>query len=147
MLTSIAILVLTAYLLVLWFRYACLLILQTKTLTDYTTSVASASRLSILQVQSWLEMDRGHDSLDHLFRSLQSDFTRISLLLAGSPHAARHLSRSEELLIRLDFHVMRTSYACTRRISPTRSRAALEEMACVVGFLANTAGSTGLVAR
>jgi hypothetical protein len=147
MLTGVAILVLTACLFVLWFRYACLLILQTRTLTDYTTSVASASRLSVLQVQSWLEMDRGHESLDHLFGSLQSDFTRISALLTGMPRPAMHLTRSEERLIRLDFHVMRASYACTRRISPSRSRAALEEMACVVGFLANTAGSTGFTAR
>lgn len=139
MIASILILVFSVILFLYWFRYTCLLILSTKTTTDYAGQVAQANQLTFCEVQDMLRDQLQSEALDSLRRSLDRDFRLITYLIRhGSTMEAG--SGLEQRMLMIDYTVMKAWYALTRNIATSYAQSALREMSDIVGHFANTMG-------
>jgi len=128
-------LVLFAY----WFRYSCLLILQTRSREGYA-SQSGAKGLSFAAVQESLRRDQpGGEALDRLHRDLHNDYRILSFLLRHSSDVG--VDPIEQHMLMLDYKVMRLWYRLTRRAAPPKARGALEEMSNILGYFAQSVGS------
>lgn len=145
MVASIVIIAFSVALFAYWFRYSCILILRTRTSVDYATFVAKASSLSVLEIQRLL--DGAPDSLDlTAFRdALELDYRIVNELLSRAPMVEEHLSTVEQAMLRIDFRMMSLWDGLSRRFLGGPSRAAVSEIASIVGCLANAAGSAGVL--
>lgn len=139
MITSILIMAVSMAAFAYWFRYTCILILSTRTSRDYSAEVAAANRLSFAGVRNLLESPQAVD-LDAMRESLERDFRVVNSLIERAGKVQVGDVALEETLLRLDFWLMRLSYAVARRFSEARSRAALLEMSQIVEHFANAFG-------
>lgn len=139
MITSILIMAVSMAAFAYWFRYTCILILSTRTTRDYASEIAAANRLSFAGVRSLLESRQAGD-LEALRQSLERDFRVVNSLIARAGKVQVGDVAFEEMLLRLDFRLMRFSYAVARRFSEAKSRAALLEMSQIVEHFANAFG-------
>jgi hypothetical protein len=137
--SSVIIIAVSAGLLVYWFRYTCLLILRARTTKDYATGLAVANELKFPEVQGRL-FQGGIADLPELERCLARDYRLITYLLAHAASFAEGGTTLERRILMLDFQLMRTLYAVTRRIAAPQARAALREMTSIVVYLADVAG-------
>ena len=140
---SAIIVVMSAVLFLYWLRYACLLILRTRT-TNYAKQVAEINGLSFPEAQHRLSsISPRDDSLTSLHESLDRDYRVVTYLLS---HAGTQNGQSiEEHLLRLDYHIMRLCYRISRPLSRGSARHALAERACIISHLANAIGERGAV--
>lgn len=121
-----------------WFRYTCLLILQTRTAARYAGRMAEANRLNFPAVKEQLESDSGVLLLDPLRRSLDSDYRILTYLAA---HASQLGVQSiEQKLLMADYQVMRVWYALVKGRSDCQARSALKEMSDILTCYAGAMG-------
>ena len=135
---SIIIIVLSTALFVYWFRYTCVLILRTRDARDYAQHVAEVNHLTFLTAQQQLaDAQDKKESFDKLHESLDRDYRVVSYLLR---HAGTQSGQSiEELMLRLDYQIMRTCYYVSRPFSVS-ARRFLVERASIISHLANAMG-------
>ncbi len=139
MIISSLIIVVSAALFVYWFRYTCVLILNTQTTKDFTGEVATANQLSFTELRDGLEnLESG--ALDAAQRSLERDYEVVSSLLRQAADFQVGGDSIEEMILRIDFRIMKAWYGFSRKISEAASRTALEEMSQVVAHFANQVG-------
>jgi hypothetical protein len=122
-----------------WFRYSCLLILNTRTARDYAGAVASANQLSFLEVQSRLRTPAATD-FDRLRDLLDRDYAVVSYLLKHGTRSSEAGASLESGMLAVNYRLMQIWYVATRRISATTACRALEEMSMVVSHFANAMG-------
>jgi hypothetical protein len=134
----------SALLFAYWFRYTCLLILSTKAARDYTSAVAMANELQVLQVQAALPTAMRAD-LERLHQSLERDYKVLSYLFRSAAGASGERDLEDRMLA-LYYRVMEIGYGASRGISESFARKALEEMSQVVAHFANALGERGLAA-
>lgn len=139
MITSILVMAVSMAAFAYWFRYTCILILSTRTSRDYAADVAAANRLSFAGVRNLLESRQAAD-LEAMRQSLERDFQVVHSLMERAGKIQVGDVALEETLLRLDFQLMRLSYALARRFSEAKSRAALLEMSQIVEHFANAFG-------
>ena len=139
MVASVIILVISTLLFLYWFRYTCLLILNTKTSVDYTSEVASANQLEFPRVQSEIP-SAARDKLDGLQGALDRDFQHLKVLLDRTACVEVDADSTEEIVLRLDYSAMRLIYNLSRRFSNSLARRSLSEMSLIVAHFANTFG-------
>jgi hypothetical protein len=137
MVSSILIIVSSLVLLVYWFRYTCILILNTKATKDYSLDVAARNNLSFPQVTASL---REGAELDPLRLSLEREYRLLTYLLRHTTGAQIAGLTIEQRMLLIDFKLMRLWYALMRPLAARQARAALEEMSRVLGHLANAMG-------
>ena len=124
--------------LVYWFRYACALVLSTRTEPDNVARVAAVNGLTFLLVRSQLQ--RGEGRLDALRESLDGDYRLLLYLLR---HArGRGVNSIEERLLLWDHLVLRVWYWFVRAFSTTLARKSLEERSRILTWLACEVGRT-----
>ncbi|MBV9508475.1 MAG: hypothetical protein JO323_26095 [Acidobacteriia bacterium] len=117
MIASLLIAAVSFVLLVYWFRYSCILLLQ------------SRQDIAVNPIEGEMEPLR---------RAIEQDYRMLTYLCR---HAAALGDQSlEERLLMLDFKLMRLWFGLTRTAFPERARTALSEMAAVVAFLAAKMG-------
>jgi hypothetical protein len=121
-----------------WFRYTCLLILSTKTVRDYTATVASANQLGFLDVQNRL-CECATANLDQLHAALDRDYARIVALMERMPGSQGQIS-IETRMLRMNYCCMAAWSRLSRRLSVRLSCRALDEMSQVVAHFANVMG-------
>ena len=126
MLASLLIISVSLALLIYWFRYTCLLLLQAGESHEFADSMARANRLAFPQVQKALGAKPDETALDALYRQLENDHRIILYLLRHS--AGLELPPVEQTMLILNYRVMRLWYRFSRRSSLDRARQALEEM-------------------
>jgi len=133
MIASVLIIAFSLVLFVYWFRASCQLLLRSH---GEQASVESAdNRFSYSKVQSALGAGAEMNSLHIL---LNRDFQVLTYL---RQHGANLESGSfEDQLLIIDYKIMRWYYRIMSKAAPTRARAALAEMARVVGLLAHKMG-------
>ena len=143
MLASIIIIAVSAALFVYWFRYSCVLILNTKTIQNYAAEVAQSKELNFLEVQRALAAGQPAQ-LDQLRGELQRDYSRISGLLSDSINRAPNENSDGYLLERamlgMSFRWLNVQYQVASRFSERTARAALLEMSQIVEHHANAFG-------
>jgi len=123
-----------------WFRYTCILILSAKTSRDYATQIASANHLTFRETHETLMDESDTAPLEKMHQSLDRDYRLLTYLLqhvSGDTAAGGSL---ENRILMIDFRLLSVWYALTRRFSSQHARAALLEMASIVGHLANAMG-------
>lgn len=139
MIVSILIIAVSAVLFLYWFRYTCVLILNTQTSKDFSREVATANQLSFVGIEGQLQ-ELDSQSLDTAQRSLERDYAVVSSLLRQAADLQVGGDSLEELMLRIDFRLMKSWYGLSRRFSEVLSRSAVEEMSRIVGHFANTLG-------
>jgi hypothetical protein len=123
---------------VYWFRYSCLLILQTR-VSSYGVQHVSASSLSFPLVQERLKRNEtGVELLDELQRDLVNDYRVVCFLLRCS--SENGVSPIERRMLMLDYWIMRGWYSLARRMARAQARKALEEISNIVSYFAHSVG-------
>lgn len=126
-----------------WFRYSCGLILSAKPAHDYTPQVAAANELGFLEVQHDLANVSERRALDGLRQKLEHDYSLLSYLLDHSPALHTGSESFEQVMMMLDFKLMKAFYSTVSVLSRAGARRALLEMTQVVCYFANTMGERG----
>ncbi len=139
MLTSVLIIAISLALLLYWFRYSCSLILSTGAASDCRLEVAAANQLKFLEVQDCLDTASAA-SFDSLKRSLDRDYELVNYLHRSAKHSEEPANVVEHSMLRADFHLMRIWYPVVKLFSTSQARAAIDEMAQIVGHLADSFG-------
>jgi len=145
MLASTIIIAISAGLFVYWFRYSCVLILNTKTLQSYAADVARTRELKFLRVQAALSRSEV-ESLEGLRVDLQQDYQKISSLLSvGVSRRADEDSDGyvlERAMLGMSFRWLNVQFKVASRFSERTARAALLEMSQIVEHHANAFGES-----
>ena len=144
MITSIVILAVSLGLFLYWFRYTCLLILSARTGRDYAREVAESNGLGFVNVQKQLPELMGGENLDHVQVSLQRDYQVICGLMSHTSDLKVSGFSMEDIMLRVDFTVMRSWYAVARSLAPRQASVAVGEMCQIVSYFANTMGERSL---
>jgi hypothetical protein len=128
------IIVFSLVLFVYWFRYSCLLILQTRS-PERAGQTASPRGLKYFAVEQMLSQPKGDLSdLDRLNQDLWSDFRAVRSALGAEDLGVDPIERR---MLVLDYRLMHLWFVVTRRMAPPQARNALAEMAHVVGYFAD----------
>jgi hypothetical protein len=126
MVASVLIIAFSLVLFAYWFRYSCILLLRNRA----EQKTASDDRFQIASVRQRLKTEL---ELDPLHASLQRDYNVFSYLVR---HAAGfELETFEDRLLVWDYKFMQAWYRLTRTAAPQQARAALVEMAEILGVL------------
>jgi len=123
-----------------WFRYTCR-VARRSARRDYTADVARANQLEFLEVQRALMATPPASQLASLAKKLEQDYRMLSYLLRHGPALQAFRVRIEQRMVMLNFQLLKAYFAVTRTVLRTKGRRALEEMAQVVGYLANQMGA------
>jgi hypothetical protein len=123
-----------------WLRYTCQLILSAKSARDYTRDVAAANDLRFLQVQQELALVRERFELDTLHSKLENDYRLLTYLLVHGPSFQVNGDRMEQIMLMLNFRLLKAYYVLTCPMSVSNGKRALHEMTQVVGYFANRMG-------
>jgi hypothetical protein len=127
------IVVFSVILFVYWFRYSCLLILQTRS-KEVQINTAVATGLSYVDVQQRLGSAESPEALDKLHQQLRGDYRIVSFLLRHSSDIG--VDPIERRMLMLDYQLLQVWYRVTCRMAPPQARRALEEMTTILGFFA-----------
>jgi len=139
MVSSIVIIVVSSVLFWYWFRYVCLLLLNTVPARDYAYEVAAENNLSFPDISEKLSVAQLKE-LDAIAHSLHKDYTKLVFLVTQLNQLELGGSSIEHRLLRLNFVLMRAWYRLSRQQSSKNARAALEEMRLVIAQLARNYG-------
>jgi hypothetical protein len=135
LITTVVIIASSALLFGYWFRYTCLLMLNTRTARDYASDIAMANQLSFANVQT--QLSQASADLGGLRASLDRDFAVVSKML---DQASAGQAGIEQKMLAIHYRLMGVWYAVGSHVSPTAARQALEEMSMVVAHFANSIG-------
>ena len=129
MFTSFVLALLSFAMLVYWFRYTCLLLLQARRTHDFAAPVIEQHGLTFRAARN--KVDGAEIDCQ-----LQRDFAILSTLLARvSPHYG-----FEVLLLRIDYGIMRQWWRLTYSRSPRLAGGAVAEMTAVLDNWATLVG-------
>jgi hypothetical protein len=141
MFVSIIIIAFSIALFLYWFRYTCLMILNTKTVKDYTAQIATANQLEFPTIQSQLRMGYATTHLDTLHASLDRDYRLVTGLLQHAAQFQVGGVNIEQRMLMIDYKVMKVWYSAARHFSKgSHAMQALQEMSEIVAHFANTMG-------
>jgi hypothetical protein len=132
MFASLLIILLSLILLVYWLRYSCILLLKRH--ADQPIAVEDTT-FSFAEVSQRL---KNETDLDPLRRSLSRDYQVLIYLVEHA--SGLGLESFEDRLLVLDYKMMQWWYRITRVLLPGQARAALSEMASVLGVLSQRIG-------
>lgn len=135
LITTVVIIASSALLFGYWFRYTCLLMLNTRTARDYARDIAMANQLSFANVQT--QLSQASADFGGLRASLDRDFAVVSKML---DQASAGQAGIEQKMLAIHYRLMGVWYAVGSHVSPTAARQALEEMSMVVAHFANSIG-------
>jgi hypothetical protein len=133
MFASILIIVFSSALLLYWFRYSCILLLQNG--QSETLDSIDHATFRFGEIQDRLRTD---SQLAPLHATLQRDYQVLTYLSKNA--AGLNLEGIEERLLVWDYQMMAIWYSITRTAAPEQARQALSEMASVLSLLAGRIG-------
>jgi hypothetical protein len=140
MIASILIILVSAALLVYWFRYTCVLILRTRTGKDRAVEMATANGLRFHQIQGRSVREAPFAELLALQKALESDYRLLTYLVEHTAGLEVGGVTLEQRMLMLDFKAMRLVCSVSRWVGIDRTRAALEEMSSILNYMANAMG-------
>lgn len=135
---SIFIIVVSTVLFLYWFRYTCVLLLNSRDAREHARRVAEANHLSFVAAQQALAYPQHSEALDNLHKSLDRDYRMVTYLLRNA--GTQNRRSIEEHLLRLDYHLVRACYYLARPFSRQSARKALAERASIISHLADAMG-------
>ena len=136
MFVSVLIIAVSLILFVYWFRYTCLLVLQTELSLQHVGSAVEANNLKFPLVRD--DLERGRLAFDEQYAALESDYRIVSYLL---DNASGFRSGSiEERMLLADFRLMQIWYRVTRNALQQQAQSSLSEMSSILGYFADRMG-------
>lgn len=140
MIASILIILVSSALLIYWFRYSVLLLLQTSATKDYATAIASANGLTFLDLKDSRIRQAPPEELPTLQKMLERDYRLLTFLLEHTAALKAGGASLEQRLLMLDFRLMQLVCSLRRILGLDRARAAMQEMSLILTQLANAMG-------
>ena len=148
MITSVVIIILSLAMFVYWFRYSCVLILESSSWSEeQAQAVAVRNGLSFGDVEESLARADTAQSMDRVRDLLDRDLERVLGLLSNCPGVQETGQSLECRMLMLDYRLMKAWFAVTRTTAGPKAQAALREMALVVGYMAGECGDQLATAR
>ena len=143
MLSAFLIVSISSALFFYWFRYTVILILATRTDSDYADQVAADNRLSFTKVRQ--ELQELHASikaadLGGWREALERDYARLKYLLGYAAMGESGRYTAEQRLLMADFQVMAWSSRVIMRFRPESVSLALLEMISILEYFADVMG-------
>ena len=135
LITTIVIIASSVLLFGYWFRYSCVLMLNTRTARDYARDIVTANQLGFANVQT--QLSQSSANLAGLRASLDRDYAVVCKLL---DQAAGGQAGIEQKMLSIHYRLMGVWCSVGSHVSPTVARRALEEMSMVVAHFANSIG-------
>jgi hypothetical protein len=132
---------------VYWFRSTCLLILNEKATRDYSPQVAEANQLQFLDARNTLSAGTADARLELVAPCLDRDYRMVTYLLRHAASYDPSNQSFEQVLLKIDYKLMRLWYFMVRKISQPLARQALLEMTSVIGHLAQAIGEKVAVSQ
>lgn len=140
MVTSVVIIILSLAMFVYWFRYSCILILESTWSEDQAQVIATENGLFFGSVEESLAEAESVQAMDRVRDLLDQDLERV-LSLLSSCAAVQETGHSLECrMLMLDYQLMKAWYAATRTVAGPKAQSALREMGLVVGYIAGECG-------
>jgi hypothetical protein len=147
MVTSVVIIILSVAMFVYWFRYSCVLILESNWNEEQAQVVAMQNKLSFGSVNESLARAGSAEEMDRVKDLLDRDLNQVISILSSRPEFQEMGHSLESRMLMLDYQLMKAWYALTRSIAGPRAQNALREMALVVGYMAGECGDHLATAR
>jgi hypothetical protein len=147
MITSVVIIILSLAMFVYWFRYSCVLILESGWSEDQAQVVASQNELNFNSIDDLLARAESEQSRDRVKGLLDRDLERVLLLMSKCPAVQETGHSLECRMLMLDYRLMQVWYAVTRSIARPKAHHALREMASIIGYMAGEFGDHMATAR
>lgn len=147
MITTIVIMTLSLAMFVYWFRYSCILILESDWNEEKAREIAAQNELAFDSSDALLTRSVSGFEMDSLRDSLDSDLRVIRRLMAEGPGLRETGASLESRMLMVDFQLMKAWYAVTRPMSQTKAHHALRSMSKIVGYLAGELGDQMVTAR
>jgi hypothetical protein len=147
MITSVVIIILSLAMFVYWFRYSCVLILDSRWNEDDALAVANQHGLSFGAIDETLARVESTEALDRVKDLLDRDLERVVTLLSACPAVVEAGQSLECRMLMLDYQIMRAWFAVTRNSASPKAHQALREMAHIVGYIAGECGTQMSTAR
>ena len=147
MVTSVVIIILSVAMFVYWFRYSCVLILQSSWSEELAQVVAVQNGLFFGSVEESLAQTDTAQSMDRVKDLLDRDLARVLGLLSNCSGVQETGQSLECRMLMLDYRLMKAWFAVTRSTAGPKAQGALREMALVVGYLAGECGDHLATAR
>ena len=132
MIVAAAVLIVSVFFFIYWFRYVCLLVLESRREGRAAEEMASRIRLNFFHVDQQLSRNQPVASLDKLELLLQEDYRLLRDVLDQSGSGLSLESR----LLALDYRILQLWYRATRVLAPPTARASLRQMSRILGFFA-----------
>jgi|LNFM01.1.fsa_nt_gb hypothetical protein len=140
MITSIVIIILSMAMFVYWFRYSCLLILESRLSEEEAKQGGESQDPTV----AWLEVQLAHAStpseLDRVRMSLDRDLRVVQNLARSCSELQVAGTSLESRLLMIDYRMMQVWFAATRPFAGPKAQNALREMSRIVGYLAAESG-------
>jgi len=147
MITTIVIMTLSLAMFVYWFRYSCILILESDWNEEKAREFAAQNKLAFDSSDALLARSVSAVELDRLRDSLDRDLRAIRRLTSDCPGLRETGASLESRMLMIDFHLMKAWYAVTRSMSQPKAHQALRSMSKIVGYMAGELGDQMVTAR
>jgi len=147
MITTIVIMTLSLAMFVYWFRYSCILILESDWNEEKAREFAAQNKLAFDSSDALLARSVSSVELDRLRDSLDRDLRVIRRLMSDCPGLRETGASLESRMLMIDFQLMKAWYAVTRSMSQPKAHQALRSMSKIVGYMAGELGDQMVTAR
>lgn len=137
MLTNIVIILSSLVLLIYWFRYSCLVILNTKASCGRADDSVGPLWAALALGRRRVEAVATPGQLDELSSALDRDYRLLTYLLKHTAGLEIGGLTIEQRMLMLDFRLMQLWYRLSRTVFPPQSRKALAEMSDIVACFAD----------
>jgi hypothetical protein len=137
MLVNLVIIACSLLLLVYWFRYTCLLILNTKSAVREASEFPYPRRFS---VETALDGGANSRAMGDIGELLARDYRLLTYLLRHTAGLEVGGLTLEHRLLMLDFRLMQLWYGLARLLFPQQARTALKEMSEIVAYFGSAVG-------
>jgi hypothetical protein len=138
MVASVLIILFSLALLIYWFRYSCLLILQAESARDTVDLGSDENEFAYPQVQAAIATASSRADLNKLEHLLERDYRIVENLLREAGGLQLGSMSIESRMLRIDYRLMRAWSALAGLAGLRHARHALQEQLDIVQYLANS---------
>jgi len=141
MITSVVIIILSLAMFIYWFRYSCLLILDSRWSEEEAKAGAGSQDLGLAQLEVQLARAVTAVDLDRVRKSLDRDLQTVQKMARNCRELQVGGASLESRLLMIDYRIMQVWFAVTRPFAGPKAQNALREMGQIVAYLAAESGT------
>jgi hypothetical protein len=147
MITSFVIMALSLAMFVYWFRYSCVLILESDWNEEQARSLAFENELSFHKTETELSEAVDTQSMDGIRDSLTRDLDYVRRLMVSGDGNQETGPSLESRMLMVDYKLMKAWYAVARATSKPKAQEALRSMSRIISYMAGEVGDRMAASR